>query len=294
MKIAVQHTHRALLIITTSLLVVLSSCVIEEPLYETDHPEYGVVTLTTNWDNRTDGVAIPEKYLVRIGEDYNHSFSNVTNEIDYLFSQGVYPVYIYNETEEISIKGESASVSVDKDGYTKAQPGWFFTGSDDIRIAGDTDELVTVYMQQQIRQLSFVFSLVSNRADKLTRISAVLTGAGGSLNIDRGVVTGGSVNVQPVFEKQPSGAYRATVRLLGVAGNVQSLRLTLFFSEGSPNEVTASSDLSERLVGFNEDKKTPLTLSAQIVEIQTPIGGFTASFSDWIEGEEEIVVEIDD
>jgi hypothetical protein len=58
--------------------------------------------------------------------------------------------------------------------------------------------------------------------------------------------------------------------------------------------MTASSSLSDRLAGFNEDKKTPLTLSAQIVEFQTPTGEFTVSFSPWKEGEEEIIVVIDE
>jgi hypothetical protein len=50
-------------------------------------------------------------------------------------------------------------------------------------------------------------------------------------------------------------------------------------------------DLSLRLADFNADKKTPLQLSTQLVEVQTELE-FTVSFGEWKVGEEiEVVVQ---
>ncbi|KAA6350155.1 hypothetical protein EZS27_002421 [termite gut metagenome] len=288
MKKTVSSTLRSLcLIINISLG--LSSC-IEVPLYDTEHPDYGIITtLTTDWSNRTDGVSIPAAYQVRIGEDYNELLRGETNSIDYSFSSGVYRIRAYNPADRIVVGDMEASVvATDTDGFVESQPGWFFTASEEVFISNDRDESITIVMQQQVRQLDLVFTFVSARANKLTSIDAILGGVAGSLDIDYGVVTGTPVSVKPEFVKQSEGVYRATMRLLGVTGDTQMLWVRLSF--GGLWEAPVVTDLSLRLADFNADKKTPLLLSTQLVEVQTELG-FTVSFGEWKVGEEiEVVV----
>ncbi|KAA6348599.1 hypothetical protein EZS27_003928 [termite gut metagenome] len=288
MKKTVSSTLRSLcLIINISLG--LSSC-IEVPLYDTEHPDYGIITtLTTDWSNRTDGVSIPATYQVRIGEDYNELLRGETNSIDYPFSSGVYRIRAYNPADRIVVGDTEASVvATDTDGFVESQPGWVFTASKEVSISNDRDESITIVMQQQVRQLDLVFTFVSPRANKLTGIDAVLEGVAGSLDIDHGAIIGTPVSVKPEFVKQSEGIYRATMRLLGVTGDTQTLWVRLSF--GDLWEAPIVTDLSLRLADFNADKKTPLLLSTQLVEVQTELE-FMVSFGEWKVGEEiEVVV----
>jgi hypothetical protein len=289
MKITVSSSTLTGVVSIIAFSLGLSACA-ELPLYETDHPGYGVITLTTDWSNRMQGVAVPESYQVRIGEEYDELLQGGTNLIDYPFSPDNYRIRIYNPVGAISVEGTKASVAL-TDGFADAEPDWFFTASEEMAIAGDKDESLAFVMQQQVRQLSFVFTVASNRTSRITGINAVLEGVAGSLDIDKGEVTGTPVSVKPVFKEQSEDVYQGTVRLLGVTGDTQTLRVKLSFRGGV--EVTLPAvNISYLLADFNADKKAPLLLSTQIVENQTELG-LTIAFGEWKKSQDIMVIVYD-
>jgi hypothetical protein len=168
--------------------------------------------------------------------------------------------------------------------------GWFFTGSQDLSIERDRDYAFTVAMQQQVRQLTLVLEATGSAKDKITAIDATLSGVAGAINIDNGNPTGNAVSVVPVFTRQTDGKYYATIRLLGITGNAQTLTVTLSFAGGNPSSVTIPCDLSDPLATFNADKKTPLTLNATTVVTPTE-AGFTAAIDEWVNNEGYIIAE---
>ena len=56
-------------------LIFLAGCDVKDPIYNTDHPENGKVTLATDWSARTAGIDIPASYTVTVGE-YSATVSN--------------------------------------------------------------------------------------------------------------------------------------------------------------------------------------------------------------------------
>ena len=72
----------------------------------------------------------------------------------------------------------------------------------------------------------------------------------------------------------------ATVRLLGIAGDVQRLTTTLTYTDGNPQPTSLNSDLTAALDGFNDGKTAPLTLGGTIAETPDE-AGFTGEISGW-------------
>lgn len=252
-----------------------TSCV-KEPLYNTDHPNHGrIISLTTDWTNRGEGVEIPASYNIKVG-DYTTTLSGTTNEVNNYFEAGAYPINIWNPANNISVAGTTATADY------SGELGWFFTGAQDVVIEKDKDHAFTVPMQQQVRQLTLVLEPTGDAADRVTGIAATLSGVAGAINIDNGNPTGNAVTLSPVFIKQPDGKYYATIRLLGITGNAQTLTVTLSFESGNPSSVTIPCDLSNQLAAFNADKKTPLALNSQVLVTPTETG-FKATIDDWVE-----------
>jgi hypothetical protein len=288
MKITVPLTLGSLCLIIDFSLG-LSSC-IEMPL-----DIHEGVTLTTDWSNRMQDIAVPKSYRVRIGEKddeeifqekYDEFLQGDTNVINYSFSRNVYRIRMYNPAEKITVKGAVASVAVTGN-FAEAQPDWFFTASEEVSMSGNNTESLMIAMQQQLRQLDLVFMFISDRSNKLTNIDAVLGGVAGSWDIDQGAAEGPPVRVKPVFVEKSAEVYQATVRLLGVTGDEQPLQIKLSFSESTG--VTKLADISLRLAGFNTDKKTPLRLSMRIMENRDE-SGFTTVFSEWEDINETVTV----
>jgi len=162
--------------------------------------------------------------------------------------------------------------------------GWFFTGRQEIAIEKNGDYSIIVHMQQQVRQLTLELDVTGDAKDRLTGIDATLSGVASALNIDNGTHDAPVVTALTFTEDPTDGKWKVTVRLLGITGNSQTLTTVLNFVDKNPSSCTHSSDLSSLLAAFNADKKTPLTLSAQLVE--TPTGaGITTIITDWISGE---------
>lgn len=276
--------------ITTILgVAILFTGCVGDTIYNTDHPDHGMVILTTDWAQRTSGIALSADYTVQMG-DYSAVVSGVTNTLDHLFTPGAYRLRVYNTPQQFSVTGNVATVSEAAPAtgstgrFLQPLPGWLFSCVADMEIEADTDYEFTAPMQQQVRQLTLLIEPVGNTRNKIQGIDGILSGVAGSLDLDTGTHADAS-NVALGFSRITTGSnagkWAATVHLLGIVpGSPQVLTAEIRFMDGSPAAVPLVSDLSTELSAFNTDKMYPLTLDGQMVEIPTE-AGFAITINDW-------------
>lgn len=264
-------------------MALLSSCV-KDDLYNTPHPDYGKVTVTADWTERGEGIAVPERWTVCIG-DYTGEETAETHTPDYLFEPDEYRVMAYSTAEGIAVNGTTATVIADpKDAdCISGQQGWLFTHVQDVVIEKDTDHEFTVRMKQQVRQLTLTIEPSGDAKDRIVSIGGTLSGVAGTFDMATGE-HGTPSDVKLIFteitEGDNVGKWTATVRLLGTAGDVQKLTGAITFADGNPLPVNLESDLTESLKDFNAGKTEPLTLGGTVAETPTEAGA-SATINDW-------------
>ena len=268
-------------ILATALLFSLGGCV-KDQLHDTPHPDTGKVTVTVDWSDRGGGVDIPAEWTVTMG-DYTGTETGETHSPDYLFKPGGYTLAAYNTPEGITISGTMATVAAADGGCIVNTPGWLFTSVQEVAIEADTDYSLTAVMRQQVRQLTLMIEPTGDAAERIESIVGTLSGAAGTLDFATGTY-GTPSEVELHFTKitdgDDAGKWTATVRLLGIAGNLQRLTATLTYTDGNPQPTALESDLTTALDGFNDGKTSPLTLGGTIAE--TPgEAGFTGEITDW-------------
>lgn len=267
--------------VAAALTLAATSCVKDE-LHDTPHPDYGKITVTADWSDRGEGVDIPAEWTVTMG-DYTGTETGETHSPDYLFSPGNYTLAAYNTPEGITISGTMATVAAADGDCIVNTPGWLFSSVQEVAIEADTDYSLTAVMRQQVRQLTLVIEPTGDAAERIESIVGTLSGAAGTLDFATGTY-GTPSEVELHFTKitdgDDTGKWMATVRLLGIAGNLQRLTATLTYTDGNPQPTALESDLTEALADFNDGKTAPLTLGGTIAE--TPgEAGFTGEITDW-------------
>ena len=266
-----------------ALLLAATSCVKDE-LHDTPHPDTGKITVTADWTDRGDGVDIPAEWTVTMG-DYAGTESGETHAPDYLFAPGNYTLAAYNTPEDITISGTTATVAPETGNgtYISNAPGWLLTSVQEVTVVADTDYELTAAMHQQVRQLTLVIEPTGDAADRVERIEGSLSGAAGTLDFATGTYGAASdvaLHFTKITEGEDAGKWTATVRLLGITGNTQTLTATLTYADGNPADTGLESDLTEALADFNADKTVPLTLGGTIAETPTE-AGVEAGITDW-------------
>lgn len=267
--------------VAAALTLAATSCVKDE-LHDTPHPDYGKITVTADWSDRGGGVDIPAEWTVTMG-DYTGTETGETHSPDYLFKPGGYTLAAYNIPEGITISGTMATVAAADGGCIVNTPGWLFSSVQEVAIEADTDYSLTAVMRQQVRELTLVIEPAGDAAERIESIEGTLSGAAGTLDFATGTY-GTPSEVELHFTKitdgDDAGKWTATVRLLGIAGNLQRLTATLTYTDGNPQPTALESDLTEALADFNDGKTAPLTLGGTIAE--TPgEAGFTGEITDW-------------
>ena len=162
-------------------------------------------------------------------------------------------------------------------------PGWLMTSVQEVTVEADTDYELTAAMHQQVRQLTLVIEPTGDAADRIESIEGSLSGAAGTLDFATGTYGAASdvaLHFTKITEGSDAGKWTATVRLLGITGNTQTLTATLTYSDGNPADTSLESDLTEALADFNSDKTAPLTLGGALVETPTE-AGVEAGITDW-------------
>ena len=270
-------------ILATALLFSLGGCVKDE-LHDTPHPDTGKVTVTADWTDRGDGVDIPAEWTVTMG-DYTGTETGTTHTPVYLFNPGSYTLAAYNTPENITVSGTTATVAPETGNgtYISNVPGWLFTSVQDVTIEADTDYGLTAAMHQQVRQLTLVIEPTGDAADRIESIEGALSGAAGTMDFATGTYGAASdvaLHFTRITEGDDAGKWTATVRLLGITGERQTLTATLTYSNGNPQPTELESDLTAALADFNADKTEPLTLGGTMAE--TPAeAGVEAGITDW-------------
>lgn len=267
--------------VAAALTLAATSCVKDE-LHDTPHPDYGKITVTADWSDRGEGVDIPAEWTVTMG-DYTGTETGATHSPDYLFKPGGYTLGAYNIPEGITISGTTAAVNAADGGFIVNTPGWLFSSVQEVAIEADTDYELTAVMHQQVRKLTLMIEPTGDAAERIESIEGTLSGAAGTLDFATGTY-GTPSEVKLHFTKitkgDDAGKWMATVRLLGIAGNLQRLTATLTYTDGNPQPTALESDLTTALDGFNDGKTAPLTLGGTIAE--TPgEAGFTGEITDW-------------
>lgn len=270
-------------LLTAALLLAATSCVKDE-LHNTPHPDTGKITVTADWTDRGDGVDIPAEWTVTMG-DYTGTETGTTHTPDYLFNPGSYTLAAYNTPENITVSGTTATVAPETGNgtYISNVPGWLFTSVQDVTVEADTDYGLTAAMRQQVRQLTLVIEPTGDAADRIESIEGALSGAAGTMDFATGTYGAASdvaLHFTKITEGDDAGKWTATVRLLGIAGDLQRLTATLTYSNGNPQPTELESDLTAALVDFNSDKTEPLTLGGTIAETPTE-AGVEAGITDW-------------
>lgn len=270
-------------LLTAALLLAATSCVKDE-LHDTPHPDTGKIAVTADWTDRGDGVDIPAEWTVTMG-DYAGTESGETHAPDYLFNPGSYTLAAYNTPENITVSGTTATVAPETGNgtYISNVPGWLFTSVQDVTVEADTDYGLTAAMHQQVRQLTLVIEPTGDAADRIESIEGALSGAAGTMDFATGTYGAASdvaLHFTRITEGDDAGKWTATVRLLGITGNTQTLTATLTYADGNPADTSLESDLTAALADFNADKTVPLTLGGTIAETPTE-AGVEAGITGW-------------
>ena len=268
--------------------VLLSSCV-KDTLYDTPHPDHGMISVTADWTARGEGIDIPATWTVTMG-DYTGTETAATHAPEYLFVPGSYTLAVWNPAEGITVNGTTATVAAatgndaGAGAFISNAPGWLFTSVQQVLIEKDKDYALTAPMQQQVRELTLVVEPTGDAAGRITEIVAHLTGAAATLDFATDTYGAASNVVLPftkITEGADAGKWKATVRLLGVTGNEQLLTGEIRYADNNPTPTTLTSNLTETLKYFNSEKSESLTLGGTIVETPKEAELSTFEITGW-------------
>lgn len=276
----VRKTVLPLAVATLTFVVTMTGCVKDE-LFNTPHPDHGKVAITADWTERGEGIAVPEKWTVNIGE-YTGEETTETHAPDYLFEPGEYRITAYNPAGNITVNGTTAIVAV-SDGFISNAPEWLFTHVQDVTIEKDTDHEFTAEMKQQVRQLTLTIEPSGDAKDRIVSIEGTLSGVAGTFDMvtgEHGTPSDVKLNFTEITEGDDAGKWTATVRLLGIAGDMQRLTGTITFTGDNPRPVSLESDLTASLKDFNAGKTEPITLGGTVAETPTE-AGVSATIDKW-------------
>lgn len=285
MKRNMRYQLISTMVVTATLL---TGCDVNDPIYNTSHPEKGTVTLTTDWSQIGAGLTAPASYTVAAA-DYSATLTGTVNLLDYLFDPGTHRISVYNTPEHITISGTTATVAptsgnVDGVGpFIQPIPDWLFASTGDVLVEADKHQAHTTVMQQQVRELTLMIAPTGGTTDRIESIEGHLTGAAASLDFSTGTHTTPS-NVELQFAKITTGGnagkWAATVRLLGIADAHPKLNAMIRFADNEPKPIPLNSDLNISLSEFNNQKHVPMSASGEAVVTPTA-AGFTATISEW-------------
>lgn len=260
-------------------VLLLASCDVKDPIYNTPHPNHGIVMGLTEWSQRGEGVEVPAEYLVEVSGTTNTANATATatatttaNATTFtmpgLFEPGNVEVLAYNLPAGVSANGGIATVSTGTDGTLLVpDAGVLFSGVATAHVVADDTTRVTLAMQQRMREVHFTLTITDGAPERITDIKARLDGVAASINLRTGEVIGNSASVMLSFLRK-GDKLSANVWTIGIIEEAkQQIVTTLTFSDNHRIETTT--DVTDIFHNFNADKLTPLSITGSLY---APVG----------------------
>ena len=230
------------------LALLLASCVKDE-LYNTPHPDKGVIAVTIN---QPQGAEEDDTVLV-----YNtpEGFT-VTDGIAYVER----------------VDGTRALVDL-----INPLPETLYSGTKTVTVVADDTLHVDLDILQRTRDLRLELTVTEGDPERIASITGTLSGVARAYDLRNETLYGEAVSTAPAFTRS-GDKVAADLRSLGTMGDRQTLTLRLSFLNGNPQDITIESDLTEQLADFNLGTGT-ITLDG---ELHTPTeAGVEAAIMDW-------------
>ncbi len=251
-------------------VLLLSSCV-KDTLYDTPHPDHGVVMIT-----------LPE---MTADDDYVTEIDGKTFEITespFTFPErvkaGTYDLVIYNRPEGFVFDTHTARV-VSLNAYagnnvSRADgtpiiplPGYLKTYTQQITVTADDTLRLNTAPAQRVRDLQFELTITQGAPELIQSVTGTLSGIAGSFDMATGQTTGEPVSTVFSFTRE-GNMLTADIRLLGTMGAVQTLVLDIVFTDSGRTQRTEV-DLTSFFKDFNSDMTTAFTIRGSL---ETPVG----------------------
>ena len=263
-------------ILTTALVLSFTSCVKDE-LFNTPHPDKGVVIVTTDWSAKSAEAEMPQIYTLRVGTE-EQNVNGIINQFKTLLPQGRYELTAYNTPEHIGVSGNTATVAESKAGYMEPMPGYLFTAHQAIDVTADDTLRVTVPVRQLVRLLNVELSVTEGDYSRVQSATATLDGVASKVDI----VTeerSAAAKAQNVLTQNES-KFTTSFRLLGVVPSAScTLTVSILFSNGDTKQI--DSDITGQLAAFN-DRTEPMTLTGNLL-LPIKAGVTDATITGWNE-----------
>ena len=221
-------------------VLLLASCDVKDPIYNTPHPDQGIVTGVTEWSQRGEGVAVPTEYRVE-ASGTTTTANGAAFTLPGLFEPGDVEVLAYNLPAGVSIDGGIATVNTGADGTLLVpDAGVLFSGAATAHVVADDTARVTLAMQQRMREVRFTLTVTDGDPERITAIEARLDGVAASIDLRTGEVTGNSASVRLSFVREDN-KLTANLWTVGIAtGAKQQIVTTLTFSDGNRTEPSST------------------------------------------------------
>lgn len=255
----------------------LTSCV-KDDLYNTPHPDKGAVVLDV------DGLPNGDGYTVDIdGQSFEATGSTFT--VPDLFDSGTHTLTVYNRPEGFSVEGLVARVSPleaavrSTGGFIHPLPGYLHSGTRQIEVMADNNLNVEISVSQRVRDLRLELTLTEGDPELLKNVAGTISGIAGAFDLATQKTTGEAVATTVAFTRT-GDKLTADARLLGIAGDRQTLVIDITFADGRTQ--TTESDLTDYLKDFGSDMTETFRLAG---DLNTPIeADMNATIENWQPG----------
>ena len=263
-------------ILATAFALALAGGCVKDTLYDTPHPDRGVVSVSVDVPQGAEG-----DYTVEVDGTPLDKGATASEPL----APGTHTVLVYNTPAGFTVTDGIAYVER-LDGIRaltdliEPLPGVLYAGRQTVTVLADDTLRVDLDVAQRTRDLRLELTVTEGDPQRITAITGTLSGVAGAYDLRTETLHGEAVSTAPAFTRN-GDKIEADLRLLGTMGEAQVLTLTLTFTDGLTQ--TVESDLTEALANFNSDMEQTFTVTGSLrTPTEAGLGGCT--ITDWMPG----------
>ena len=280
-----------ILAIAMAVVAVLGGGCVKDGLYDTPHPDKGVVAVEVDYPQdagdgytvEVDGNPLPDGGTVsaplQAGE---HTVLVYNTPKGFIITDGIAFVKGVDAPPfaEAGASSASARSGAQPAAWIEPLPETLYSGTKTVTVLADDTLRVDLDVAQRTRDLRLELTVTEGDPQRITAITGTLSGVAGAYDLRTETLHGEAVSTAPAFTRNDD-KIEADLRLLGTMGGAQTLTLVLTFTDGLTQ--TVESDLTEALANFNGDRGEAFTVTGSLrTPTEAGLGGCT--ITDWMPG----------